>query len=97
MLSDSPVVSVHIPLPLRIHTAGRAEIMASGDTVGEVFESISHEYPAIRSRLMQENGALAPWLAVFLGSRSVRELQGLATPMEQEELISVVLTGELPA
>jgi len=27
----------------------------------------------------------------------VRELQGLATPMEQEELISVVLTGELPA
>lgn len=97
MLSDSPVVTVHIPLPLRTYAGGRAEIMASGDTVGEIFESISHEYPAIRSRLMLDNGVLAPWLAVFLGPRSVRELQGLATPMEQEELISVVLTGELPA
>ncbi|MGE5472243.1 MAG: hypothetical protein ACM3X0_15710 [Bacteroidota bacterium] len=95
MLSDSPVLTVHIPPPLRSYAGGRAEIMASGDTVGEVFETISHEYPAIRSLLVRD-GRLAPGLAVFLGPRSVRELQGLATPVDQEELISVVLTGEVP-
>ena len=96
MLGDSPVVTVHIPTPLRTYAGGHAELMASGDTVGEVFETISHEYPAIRSRLMLKDGHLAPWLAVFLGPRSVRDLQELATPLDQEELISVVLTGELP-
>lgn len=93
MLGDSPVVTVHIPAPWRAHAGGHAELMASGDTVGEVFETISHEYPAIRSCLIQGDGRLAQGLAVFLGARSVRDLQGLATPIEQEELISVVLTA----
>jgi len=93
MLSDSPVVTVHIPAILRSYAAGRAEIMASGDTVGEILEAISHEYPAIRSHLMLGKSELAPGLAVFLGGRSVRDLQGLETPIDQAELISVVQTG----
>lgn len=93
MSFDAPVVTVHIPVPLRTLAGGHAELMASGDTVGEVFETISHEYPSIRDRLMLGDGQLAPGLAVFLGPRSVRDLQGLATPIEQAELISVVLTA----
>jgi len=93
MLGDSPVVTVHIPAPLRALAGGHTELMASGDTVGEIFETIGHEYPAIRSRLIQGDGGLAQGLSVFLGARSVRNLEGLATPIEQEELISVVLTA----
>jgi hypothetical protein len=93
MLSDSPVVTVHIPAPLRTYAGGHAELMASGDTVGEIFETISHEYPAMRLHLMLGKNELAPGLAVFLGGCSVRDLQGLATPIDQAELISVVLTG----
>ena len=93
MLSDSPVVTVHIPAPLRSYAGGHAELMASGETVGEIFETIIHEYPAMRAHLMLGKSEMAPGLAVFLGGRSVRDLQGLATPIDQEELISVVLTG----
>lgn len=93
MLSDSPVVTVHIPAALRSYVGGHAELMASGETVGEIFENISHAYPAMRAHLVLGKSDLAPGLAVFLGARSVRELQGLATPIDQEELLSVVLTG----
>ena len=93
MLSDSPVVSVHIPVSLRSHAGGRAELMASGDTVGDIFETISYEYPAMRPHLLLGKTDIAPGLTVFLGARSVRDLQGLATPIDQEELISLVLTG----
>lgn len=93
MLSDAPVVTVHIPAGLRNHVGGHAEITASGETVGEIFASIGHEYPAMRSHLLTAAAGLPPGLTVFLGARSVRELQGLATPIDQEELISVVLTG----
>lgn len=87
---DSPVVSVHIPLVLRSFAGGHEEITASGDTVGEVLEAVGHEYPAIRSHLMSSEGDLRAGVAVFLGSRSIREMQGLATPIELAETLSIV-------
>jgi len=93
MLSDAPVVTVHIPPALRIHAGGHAELMASGETVGEVFASIAHEYPAMCPHLFAQAAELPSGLTVFLGARDVRELQGLATPIDLEERVSVLLTG----
>ena len=90
---DSPVVSIHIPPGLRSYAGGHAEITASGDTVGELFDALGHEYPAIRGQLIASDGGLLPGFAVYLGGRSVRDLQGLATPVELEEVISIVSTG----
>jgi molybdopterin converting factor small subunit len=92
---DSPVVSVHIPQVLRGYAGGHDEITASGDTVGEVIDALGHEYPAIRSYLISAAGELQPAVAVFLGPRSVRELQGLATPIALEEVLSIVPIGVL--
>lgn len=93
MLSESPVVTVHIPPELRHYVADHDEIMASGDTVGEILEAVSHEYPGIRGFLVGHDGGLPSGLAVYLGATSVRELQGLATPVGQEELVTLVPTG----
>jgi molybdopterin converting factor small subunit len=96
MLSEAPVVTVHIPHALRRYTAGHEEVMASGETVGEVLQAIGREYPAFGAHLLQRDGSLRPGLAVYLGPSSVRDLQGLATPVALEELVSIVPTGELP-
>jgi len=40
------------------------------------------------------NGSLVAGLTVYLGPTSVRKLQGLATPVQMEELVSIVPTGE---
>jgi molybdopterin converting factor small subunit len=90
---DSPVVSVHIPPALRSFVGGRNEITASGDTVGEVLDAVGHEYPAILSHLMSPEGELQAGMAVFLGPRSIREMQGLATPVELAETLSIVPIG----
>lgn len=92
---DSPVVSIHIPQVLRSFAGGHEEITASGDTVGEVIDALGHEYPAIRSYLISSAGELQSGVAVFLGPRSVREMQGLATPIDLEEVISIVPIGVL--
>ncbi len=88
-----PVVSVHIPLALRTLAGGHDEITASGETVGEVLDAVAHEYPAIRPFLMSPAGELHPGMAVFLGPRSIRELQGLATEIQLEEVLSIVPVG----
>lgn len=95
MLADSPVVTVHVPPQLRSMAGGHAEILASGDTVAEVLEAAVHGYPAMRHHLVGRDGALAPGLEVYLGGRSVSELQGLQTPIALEELVSIVPTGSL--
>jgi hypothetical protein len=87
---DAPVVSVHIPLALRRYSSGREEITASGDTVGEVLEAVGHEYPDIRTSLISPEGDLQAGVAVFLGPRSISELQGLSTPIELAETLSIV-------
>lgn len=95
MISESPVVTVHIPPDLRPFVGGNEEVTASGDTVGEVFEAVSHEYPGFLSQVLQADGGLAPGLAVYLGPNSVHDLQGLATPVALEELVSIVSTGAI--
>ena len=95
MLSESPVVTVHIPPALRVCVGGHEEVMASGETVGEVLTAISHEYPALRPYLLAEDGSLLSGLVVYLGSRSIGELEGLATPVKLEELVSIWPAGVL--
>ena len=96
MLSEFPVVTVHIPPALRQFADGHEEVMASGETVGDILLAIGREYPAFHSRLIRADGTLTPGLTIYLGPTSVRELQGLATPVQMEELVSIVPTGELP-
>lgn len=87
---EGPVVSIHIPPALRGLTGGCDEVMASGDTVGEVLESLAHVHPSIVPRLLLSDGRLAPQHELFLGASRVSELQGLATPVGLEELVSIV-------
>jgi hypothetical protein len=43
---------------------------------------------------MSPEGDLNPGIAVFLGARSIRELQGLKTPIDLEEVLSIVPVGK---
>lgn len=87
---ECPVVAIHIPPVLRNFTKGYDEVIASGDTVGEVLDSLDHAHPGILSRLVFADGHLSPDFELYLGPRRVSSLQGLSTRVEQEELISII-------
>lgn len=91
---ESSVVSVHIPPALRSHVGGHDEVMASGETVGELLESIGHEYPSFILQVMPVDGLLAPGLQLYLGGRSITEREGLATPVALEEVLSILQTPQ---
>lgn len=87
---ESPVVSIHIPRVLQNYTRGHDQVMASGDTVGEVLDSLDHAYPGIRSQLVSADGRLSTTFDVYLGGLQARSLQGLATPVGTEDAVSIV-------
>lgn len=87
---DAPVVSIHLPPPLRALTEGHDEITASGYTVGEALQGLEHAYPRLAGRVLRSNGQLQPDVDVYLGATSVRARDGLETEIGSEEVISIV-------
>jgi hypothetical protein len=93
LMSDYPVVSVHIPPFLRSLAEGRDEIMASGETVGEVLEAVGHAYPALGESLLCADGSLADGLAVYFGGAEWHGRECLTMPVDQEEVVSIVVVA----
>ena len=93
-ISEYPVVSVHIPPVLRPFAEGRVEIMASGETVGEVLCAVGHTYPAFARQVLCGDGRLADGLCVYLGGLPLGS--GLPTPVEADTVISLVATALMP-
>jgi len=87
---DAPVVSIHIPPALRTYVDGKDEVTASGETVAEALHALEHSHPEMAGRILRSNGQLLPSLDVYLGAISIAQLDGPATPIAGEEIISIV-------
>lgn len=87
---ESPVVSIHIPPPMRRWSNGHDEVTTSGDTVGEALLALEHTCPLLAGKVLSSTGQLQPSIDVYLGAISIRARQGIDTPIAGEEVISIV-------
>jgi sulfur-carrier protein len=73
---------VRIPPSLRAEVGGARELVASGETVGDVIDDLVERYPALRPQLF-ENGSIGAFVNVYLGGEDVRTLDGLETTVRE--------------
>lgn len=61
----------------------RVEVPAeAGEPVGAVLQRLIERHPALEGHLLAADGsALLPHVQVFIAGRSIRDLQGLNTPL----------------
>jgi len=83
-------VSVRIPTILRTYTHGESEVSADGSTLSEVLESLEASYPGIRSRILDEQGAIRRFVNVYVGNDDVRFLEALDTTTPEGAQVSVI-------
>ncbi len=83
-------VSVRIPTQLRNLTGSQAEVSLEGATVGEVLKALDAAHPGLRERLFDDSGELRRFVNVFVADEDVRFLEGLDTPVEAGQTISIV-------
>jgi sulfur-carrier protein len=74
------MTAVRIPPTLRAEVGGARELDAHGSTVAEVIDDLVERYPPLAAQLLQD-GALAPFVNVYLGGEDVRTRDGLDTPV----------------
>jgi len=83
-------VTVYIPTPLRGHVGGQARLELAGGTVRDVLGVLAGRYPGLRERLFSDRDQLNRFLNVFLNDEDVRFLQGLDTPVDEGDGVTLV-------
>lgn len=78
---------VRIPTPLRSYTGGEATVEATGATVDEVLADLDAQFPGLRFRVVDEQGALRIHMKVFVAQESVRDLN---TPLADVDEITLM-------
>lgn len=82
--------AVRIPPVLRASAGGNKQVDISGDTVGEVLETLVTQYPGLRSQLLTADGDLNRFVNVYLNDQDVRYLQERATPVESRDTLIIL-------
>ena len=89
-----PVVTVHTMFDLaRIMGCHSAEVtIGPGATVRTVLEALIAAHDGLRSRLFDpKTGDLLSYLFVEMNGRDIRALQGLETPVQNGDALSVLI------
>jgi len=82
--------TLRIPTPLRTYTNGKSEISVQGGTVAAAIDDLVSNYPALKNHLLNDAGQLRPFVNLFLGEENVRELQGVDTPLKEDDRLILI-------
>jgi molybdopterin converting factor small subunit len=77
---------VRVPPVLRQEAGGAREVNASGATVRELLEDLARRLPALGSRVYEE-GAIQPFVNVYVDGEDVRTRDGLDTPVRESSTV----------
>jgi adenylyltransferase/sulfurtransferase len=79
-----------IPTPLRNYTEGQAEVKVNGLTVAAAMGNLVEQYPVLKAHLYNGSGELRAFVNLFLGEDNIKDLQGLDTPLGQEDTLRLI-------
>jgi molybdopterin converting factor small subunit len=82
--------SLRIPTPLRAYTAGESEVTIQGQTAGDALNYLVIHHPGLKPHLFSEDGNLRPFVNLFLGEENISELQGLETPLKDDDRLLLI-------
>jgi sulfur-carrier protein len=82
--------TVKIPPVLRGATGGEKEVAADGSSVGEVLRAVATRHPETEHQLFGDDGTLNRYVNVYLNDEDVRVLEGLDTPVSEQDTIVIL-------
>lgn len=84
-------VKVKIPTQLRQLVGGEKELeIEKAANVREILDNLSGQHPGLIERIVDENGELRRFVNLYVGDEDVRFLQGLDTPIEPDQTVSIL-------
>jgi len=82
--------AIRIPTPLRTYTSGQNEVLVRGDNVTEAMTDLIAQFPGLKPHLYNGQDSLRPFVNLFLGEENVKDLQGLQTPLKEDDRLLLI-------
>ncbi|MBC8496570.1 MAG: MoaD/ThiS family protein [Anaerolineales bacterium] len=82
--------TLRIPTPLRPYADGQTEISVEGQNVAEALADLTTRYPELKKHLFSDAGKLRAFVNLFLGEEDVRHLQGVDTPLKEDDKLRII-------
>lgn len=81
-------ITVYLSGHLKNQTGGETEVALDSEfvSVGHALESLWRRHPALRDRILDEQGEIRRHVNIFLGNKDVKRLDGLNTPATSDEI-----------
>lgn len=82
--------TVLIPTPLRHLTNNQSKIQIDGANIGDILTTLDASYPGMGDRIFDDQGNVKRFINIFVNNDEMRALQGLDTPVQSNDSISIV-------
>jgi len=83
-------VKILVPTALQKFTNEQATIECSAGNIAELLDSLEASSPGIKARLCDDEGKLRRFLNFYVNSEDIRFLQGIETPLQDGDEVSIV-------
>lgn len=83
-------VTLRVPTPLQPYAQGREALTGRAECVGELLDRVGDEHAALVQRIRTRDGALRPYVNVFVRRTDIRELDGLDTELQEGDEVIVM-------
>jgi len=87
-MATVPVVTIHLPGPLRPYCAGASRLSIEARTLRAALGQLETKQAALYRNLCDETGAVRRHLNVFVNSDNVRDLEGVDTPLRAGDVLT---------
>ena len=84
------MATVIIPTPLRKFTNNNSRLIVRANSIAEMIEAITTDYPDLKKHLVDASGKVPSFLNIFVDEDDIRNLQGEQTIIKDGSTISIV-------
>jgi molybdopterin converting factor small subunit len=86
-------MKVHIPSPLLSYTNQKNDVEANGSSIAEVLDDLNRQYPGIRFRMIDEQGAIRPHMKIFVNGDQVWKLDATLKSSDEVYILQALSGG----
>jgi MoaD family protein len=84
---------VRFPALMKFYVDNQTEFRAEGRSVAELLDNLLARYPALKPHLFEPTGKLRRHFNIFVNGEHIRELNGLDTPLKDEDKVILMVSA----
>jgi molybdopterin converting factor small subunit len=85
--------TVRFPAMMKYYVNNQAEFFVPASTVKELVDQVIEQYPSIKFHLVDSAGNLRKHFNVFINGTHIRELNGMATTLNEEDKVILMASA----